>query len=80
MGHYTVYPGATPTTYISLVNLREGAVSEIKTVPNPMTVRIDDGKLYVGSFSEPKMDIFDIASLNKISTVTFDDKIIIPVN
>lgn len=34
----------------------------------------------MGSFSEPKMDIFDIASLNKISTVTFDDKIIIPVN
>lgn len=32
VGHYTVYPGATPPTSLSVVNVETGSVSEIKTV------------------------------------------------
>ncbi|ASJ52938.1 hypothetical protein BP422_04850 [Brevibacillus formosus] len=80
VGHYTVYPGATPTTSLSVVNVETGSVSEIKTVPNPMTVRIKNGKIYVGSYSDHKMDVFDLNTLKRITTITFDEKVIIPAN
>ncbi|MCR8644873.1 hypothetical protein NV379_19655 [Paenibacillus sp. N1-5-1-14] len=74
-----IYIGhSSDTSVFTVIDINKNSVREVNSVYKPLSVFIENNKLFVGGFGTHEMDIFQLPDLEKIQTISFDGKILIP--